>query len=290
MEDFVKYLPTLSYKHYKGQSGKIGIIGGCFEYTGAPFFAGQSVLRLGGELSHIFCSKSAAIPIKSYAPEQIVHPYLPDDDELDLVSSAVERIMKWEPSIHSFVIGPGLGRNQATLKFAEEMINQLSQLKKPLILDGDALFLVSQKPQIVDGHKNIILTPNGIEFIRLQDALGLSRDSKPSDIASKLGGITVFAKGRVDVVSNGENTKEFTFKASPRRVGGQGDLTAGAIALFASWSPNDYFSACAAASEAVRKAAVSAFEKKGRSVITMDLINELPSIIPNSWNKIADEQ
>lgn len=290
MEDFTKYLPSLSFSHYKGQSGKIGIIGGCFEYTGAPFFAGQTVLRLGGELSHIFCAKSACIPIKSYAPEQIVHPYLPDDDETQLVSSAVEKVMKWAPSLHSFVIGPGLGRNQATLNFAEEMIKQLSQLSKPLVLDGDALFLVSQKPQLVTGHKNIILTPNGIEFIRLQTSLGLPRESTPLEIAQKLGGVTIFAKGRVDIVTNGVESKEFTFKASPRRVGGQGDLTAGAIGLFSSYAPNDYFAACGAASEVVRKAAVAAFEKKGRSVITMDLIDELPYILPKSWNTVADEQ
>ncbi|OHT08296.1 carbohydrate kinase [Tritrichomonas foetus] len=290
MEDFTKFLPTLSYSHYKGQSGKVGIIGGCFEYTGAPFFAGATVLRLGGELSHIFCAKSAATAIKSYAPEQIVHPYLPDDDEESWVPTAVEKVMNWEPSIHSFVIGPGLGRNAATLSFTEMMIGRLAELKKPLVLDGDALFLVSKKPSIVNGRSNIILTPNGIEFIRLQEALGLPKTSTASDVASRLGGVTVFAKGRIDTVSNGQITKEFTFKASPRRVGGQGDLTAGAVGLFASWAPNDYFAACAAASEVVRRAAVAAFEKKKRAVITSDLIDELPYILPESWNKVIDTQ
>lgn len=32
---------------YKGQSGKVGVMGGCREYTGAPYFAAMSALRVG---------------------------------------------------------------------------------------------------------------------------------------------------------------------------------------------------------------------------------------------------
>ena len=292
MEAFTKYLPTLSYSKYKGQCGKIGIVGGCYEYTGAPYFAGATVLRLGGELSHIFCMKSAATAIKSYAPEQIVHPYLPDDDEVHDAITAVDRVMRWEPGLHGFVIGPGLGRNEATLTFAEELINRLvtTQAPKPLVLDGDALFLVAQKPEIVNGRKNVILTPNGAEFARLQSALGLENDATAMDVAKLLGGVTVFAKGRKDVVSDGVDTVVCEFLASPRRVGGQGDLTAGAVGLFSSWAKNDYFAACQAASEVVRRAAVAAFKKKKRAVITSDLIDALPEVLPDSWNNVVDSQ
>lgn len=31
---------------YKGQAGKIGTIGGCREYTGAPYFASISALKV----------------------------------------------------------------------------------------------------------------------------------------------------------------------------------------------------------------------------------------------------
>jgi hypothetical protein len=31
---------------YKGQAGKVGVMGGCREYTGAPFFAATSSLRV----------------------------------------------------------------------------------------------------------------------------------------------------------------------------------------------------------------------------------------------------
>ena len=39
-------IPPLTSSLHKGQLGKIGIIGGCLEYTGAPFFAGISAQRI----------------------------------------------------------------------------------------------------------------------------------------------------------------------------------------------------------------------------------------------------
>ena len=88
------------YKYVSFQfSGKIAVIGGCREYTGAPYFAATSALKVvsiflmfhlmnhtntnishdvvqGADLSHVFCTKDAATVIKSYSPELIVHPIL----------------------------------------------------------------------------------------------------------------------------------------------------------------------------------------------------------------------
>eukprot|EP00897_Mesotaenium_endlicherianum_P008368 jgi/Mesen1/755/ME000110S_11022 len=70
------FIPALAQGSRKGQAGKIAVIGGCREYTGAPYFAAISALRLGADLSHVFCAKDAAVVIKSYSPELIVHPVL----------------------------------------------------------------------------------------------------------------------------------------------------------------------------------------------------------------------
>merc|ERR1719454_1286407 len=65
LSEVVKTVPPLTFDSYKGQAGRIGIIGGCEEYTGAPFFAAISALKVGADLSHVFCTKSAAPVIKS---------------------------------------------------------------------------------------------------------------------------------------------------------------------------------------------------------------------------------
>jgi ATP-dependent NAD(P)H-hydrate dehydratase len=283
MNDFLPFVPPLSFDVYKGQSGKVAVIGGCLEYTGAPYFAAITALRLGGDLSHIFCSKSAAVPIKSYSPDLIVHPYLPDPDEHDFVGTAIEEITKWLPAVQSFVIGPGLGRNSATLEFAARFLERIKEERQPVVIDGDALFLVAQRPEIVRGVKKFVLTPNGGEMIRLRAALGLPKEALVKDVAKALGGVTVFAKGKVDVVSDGERSEELKARGSPRRVGGQGDILAGAMGLFVGWAPNEVFKAAAAASEIVKTAAVNAFGRMGRATITSDIIGELAGAIPGSW-------
>ncbi|KAF3825658.1 hypothetical protein GH733_006485 [Mirounga leonina] len=68
-------IPPQTSKKHKGQDGRIGVVGGCQEYTGAPYFAAISALK-GADLSHVFCTREAAPVIKSYSPELIVHPVL----------------------------------------------------------------------------------------------------------------------------------------------------------------------------------------------------------------------
>ncbi|PNI38254.1 NAXD isoform 4 [Pan troglodytes] len=102
-------IPPLSSTKHKGQDGRIGVVGGCQEYTGAPYFAAISALKVGADLSHVFCASAAAPVIKAYSPELIVHPVLDSPN-------AVREVEKWLPRLHALVVGPGLGRDDALLR------------------------------------------------------------------------------------------------------------------------------------------------------------------------------
>lgn len=52
------------------------MIGGCLETAEAAFFAVVSALKLGAFMTHVFCTKDAALVIKGYCPEIVVHPIL----------------------------------------------------------------------------------------------------------------------------------------------------------------------------------------------------------------------
>jgi hypothetical protein len=71
-------IPPLAPSEHKGSLGRIGVVGGSSDYCGAPFFAADAALKLGGDLSTVFCSQSAAIPIKSYSPDIMVTPFYED--------------------------------------------------------------------------------------------------------------------------------------------------------------------------------------------------------------------
>ena len=168
-------IPKLSLNKHKGQDGRICIIGGSLEYTGAAYFAGKSILRSGADLVHIICDKQASIPIKSYCPELMVGPYL-DCQQKNITNNLEIFINETLKRMHSIVIGPGLGRNENIMFATSKIINESIKYKKPLVLDGDGLWLISQtnyRDILINNNNNnnnsnnIILTPNAMEFRRL---------------------------------------------------------------------------------------------------------------------------
>ncbi len=46
LEQVRKVIPPLTGKLHKGQAGKIGVLGGSREYTGAPYYAAYSALKV----------------------------------------------------------------------------------------------------------------------------------------------------------------------------------------------------------------------------------------------------
>jgi ATP-dependent NAD(P)H-hydrate dehydratase len=40
-----EFIPRLGYDHQKGDLGRIGVLGGSLDYTGAPYFAAISSLK-----------------------------------------------------------------------------------------------------------------------------------------------------------------------------------------------------------------------------------------------------
>ena len=64
--------PPLDGTAHKGQAGRVGVLGGSKDYTGAPYYSGQAALSVGADLLYLFTAEEACIPIKSYSPELMV--------------------------------------------------------------------------------------------------------------------------------------------------------------------------------------------------------------------------
>lgn len=235
LNNVIEIIPELSYDAHKGQAGRIATIGGSKEYTGAPYFAAMTALRLGADLSHVFCAEAASIPIKTYSPDLIVHPMLDDEN-------AVEQMKYWMPRLHALVIGPGLGRDEKVLLNVKGIIEVIREQQKPVVIDGDGLFLITREPSLIENYPLAILTPNVVEYNRLFQAVmgrvpeNENRVDDATMLSRKLGGVTIVAKGLTDIITNGEVVTYCTEKGSPRRCGGQGDILAGSIGTFACWA------------------------------------------------------
>jgi len=133
--NFCKFVPELLSTNHKGQMGRIGVIGGSREYTGAPYYAGISALKLGADLSFVFTEAGASLPIKSYSPELIVIPIYDQilisdsDNEYDAILSTMRSYLH---RLHSVVIGPGLGRSIHVRRVVFGIIQEAINLDLPL--------------------------------------------------------------------------------------------------------------------------------------------------------------
>lgn len=280
-------IPPLTPKKHKGQDGRIGVIGGCQDYTGAPYFAAISALKVGADLSHVFCTKDAAPVIKSYSPELIVHPVLDSPN-------AVEEIEKWLPRLHGLVVGPGLGRDNYILKTTKEIIERSKVRDIPIVIDADGLWLVTQQPAIIQGYQKSILTPNIMEFTRLYEAMlhepmdSTNPQFSVTQLSIAMGNLTLVLKGEQDLITDGRKVISCGIEGSGRRCGGQGDLLSGSIGVLAHWAHaasaagmfrgmNPSVVAAYGACSLTRQCNSQAFQRHGRSTTTSDMIMEIGS-------------
>jgi len=258
-------VPPLNGASHKGQHGCIAVFGGSFEYCGAPYYAGITTLKTGADLCHVFCSKDAGLPIKSFSPELIVHPILPSSDShgsgapssaaSDTSPSEYDKYLStWLPRMHSLIIGPGLGRQPSMIAAVTRTIAVATDMKIPMVIDADGLHMVCQNPDLVAGNRRVVLTPNIAEFRRLWSSVIDKTDSSESSLKeddmeaaverlSATLGVIVLCKGSGDIIaappaspSTSAHTATCKDSGSPRRCGGQGDVLSGAVATFLAWA------------------------------------------------------
>lgn len=255
----------------------------------------------------MICEPSASQIIKSYSPNLMVSPLLRSSKTLDKseehtsIDDLTSPILDMLPRIHVLVIGPGLGRDEITLKQVAGVIKAARSQDPPvpLVLDADALYLVNSEPDLIRGYKDCILTPNVIEFGRLAKSLGVDADDGDrtkvcEKLAKALGGVCIVQKGKQDYISNGKGTMTCDFTGGLKRSGGQGDTLTGSLGTFLAWrqayhqglwegpkgeekmSREETLLAAAFAGSAItRECSRKAFEKRGRSLQASDLTDEV---------------
>ncbi|KAI1465763.1 Ribokinase-like protein [Daldinia caldariorum] len=311
-------VPPMLEKFHKGQLGRIAVIGGSEDYTGAPYFSAMASARLGCDMSHVICTPGAAAVIKTYSPNLMVHPLMrqspppgsdpkshnPADTDASQVSS---RIIDMLPRLHVLVVGPGLGRDPLMHETCAKVLAAARERRMPVVLDADALALVLKTPELVMGWREVVLTPNVVEFGRLwkgikreDEGAGSSGADSPDQVEAlsrALGGVTIVQKGGKDFISNGETTLTVDLRGGYKRSGGQGDTLTGSIATFLAWrkayldkiwdhggslSEGETLGLAAFGGAAItRECSRLAFEKKGRSLQASDLTDEVHTAFLN---------
>lgn len=209
---------------HKGQNGRVLIVGGNLNYSGAPAIAALSSLRSGADLAVITCPSSVRTPIRSYSPDLIVQS-LSDDF---ITPSDITKILELSVNADSMVIGCGMGMEDET---ADAINILVERVQKPMVIDADALKILDME-LIRRSEDEIVLTPHATEFkavfgFDIPENMGEKIEMVQE--ASKDCGQTLLLKGPVDVVADGDNIRLNSTGNPGMTVGGTGDCLAGLV-------------------------------------------------------------
>ena len=213
--------PPLTANARKGDRGRLWVIGGG-PYHGAPMLAGMAAARTGCDLVHIAMPSAAAARVEW--PTTLIPEILPDEDmltdaSLTHISEALE-----SRGAQALVIGPGLGRDDATLSAVSEILRMSSDNGIPVVIDADAISALPSGswPDGLSG----VTTPHAKEAERW---LGTT---SPADALNDCSGeaVTIVVTGPEDELTGPEGrTCRASGGHSRMAVGGTGDLLAGTI-------------------------------------------------------------
>ncbi|MFX1511678.1 MAG: NAD(P)H-hydrate dehydratase [Promethearchaeota archaeon] len=228
---------------HKGEHGRILIVGGSKNYSGAPGLAALGAQAAGADLITILTSKSVAAPIRSYSPNLIVREYETDFFEAGSTHLALDLAQVQADAI---LVGPGMGNMPETISAIEDLINDLIQYKIPVVVDADALKI---SPDLL--LQISVLTPHAKEF-ELITGREIPKGDKSIPLrlqtvveATKNGNAVFLVKGAVDVICSPSRWKINKTGVPQMSVGGTGDVLAGVTTTFLALT-NDPFRAATA--------------------------------------------
>jgi yjeF C-terminal region, hydroxyethylthiazole kinase-related len=222
--------PSRPSQSNKGTFGRVLIVAGSTGMSGAAALSGLGALRGGAGLVYVATPRSVAHIVAAIDPSYLTIPLSVDDAGV-LDDPALGEVWGAVDGKNVCAIGPGLGQSRV----ARELVTTLyQQAEIPLVVDADALNLLSQTPEILSEHAGPrILTPHPGEFGRLTgktiDEIQHNREGISVEFSRKHGVVLVL-KGEGTVVTDGQQLYVNTTGNSGMSTGGTGDVLTGLIA------------------------------------------------------------
>jgi len=226
-------LPRRAREANKGDFGRVLIVGGGTGMPGAVRLAGESCLRAGAGLVTVATARENINAIVAGRPELILHA-VDDAAELGSLLAAASVV----------AVGPGLGQSD----WAAAVLERVLLSGKPLVIDADALNLLSHKGQPAPAGS--VLTPHPGEAGRL---LGCSASQVQADRLAALQALTrrhagsvIVLKGAGTLIGIEGEVPGICERGNPAMAAaGMGDVLTGAIAGILAQCRDPWRAACA---------------------------------------------
>jgi hydroxyethylthiazole kinase-like uncharacterized protein yjeF len=234
-------LPERSARAHKGTFGRVLVVAGSNEYSGAALLAGIGAARSGAGLVCLATPASVGLRLAGRIPE--LTSLLLEEEAPGLVSPVGWRQLAVEArGYDALVVGPGMGRHPSTQR---RLRSFLAEVERATVVDADGLnALAPARGWWRQLHHAMVLTPHPGEFSRLRSEAGgsgvdpalVDDDEQRAEAASASAirwGQVVVLKGARSVIANPVGVVVRWDVATPARAtAGSGDVLAGCIAAF----------------------------------------------------------
>jgi NAD(P)H-hydrate epimerase len=266
----------------KFSEGAVLVAGGSAGLTGASCLASEAAARAGAGYVTAAIPGSLSLVFEVRLLEAMTRA-MPDEAGA-LGAAATEEVLAAAERADVLVLGPGLGRADASLEFARAVA---ARAALPLLLDADGLNAhAGRLESLADREAPTVLTPHAGELARLLDT-----DSEAVERARLHHAREAAAAAQAVVVLKGDDT----IVAEPEgRVGvsaggsaglataGTGDVLSGVTGAMLAKGLDPFTAACAAVWLHAAAGSRAAGRRGADGMIARDVIEELPGVLADS--------
>jgi NAD(P)H-hydrate epimerase len=257
---------------HKGDNGRVLIIGGSEEYIGALALAGLAALRAGCDIVTVAAPEKVAWAVNCLSPDLMTHKvkcsYFTEKNAIEILGIAEK--------FDVVLIGNGIG-----LKSKQFIKKVITKIKKPLIIDADAIKSIS-----INDANNSIITPHKkeLEILLKNSRYSNILKTKSSRLMIKklqkiIGSNILLIKGRVDTILSKDRVILNRTGNAGMTKAGTGDVLAGLCAGFLAQSKDPLKSAAAAAWINGYAGDLLMKRKKGPVFLASDIVEEIKRLI-----------
>ena len=278
--DAKQWLKATKFDHssYKNKRGHALLIAGSGSFSGAAVLAGNAAMRSGVGLVTIVTPTSSKDSVASRVLPEVMVRGVAETGDGDIADQAFEEIHDLLDKVNAVAIGSGLSQNESTRTFVRKVIEGCTQ---PIIVDADALNLLSPFATKGERETPLILTPHEGEFRRLlgTDYKEVLKDRVAAvrEFAQKHNVVLVLKGERVLIGEPGGKVVVNPTGNSGLGKAGNGDTLTGIIAGFVTQAAAmkiDIFETVVAAVYVAGMAGDVAEKKFGKRVMTASDVRE----------------
>lgn len=218
-----QWLPHRSNDMHKGSAGRVVILAGSRGFLGAAELACRGALRAGAGLTTLMVKEDVYDLLASRVPPEVMVKCVDDYREV------------LEMKADTLAIGPGLGFDSE-----DEVLAVLREARTPVVVDADALTMLSHNPEVMDGMNGLprLLTPHPGELERLLAHYpgwhGMDRRTVTEMLVKSAPKRTLLLKGARTVIATAGEITLFNSTGHPGMAsGGMGDVLTGVCAALA---------------------------------------------------------